>query len=140
LLQGMMTGFILDGHFARHLKRMRAHYRERREFLIDLLARRLSGVLAIPEVESGMYLTAALPSGWSDRATTAALAEADVVTLPLSAVTLATPRPPGLILGYAGHGEAALARAVDRMAVVFDRQTGMIESAELELSGDQSRA
>jgi GntR family transcriptional regulator / MocR family aminotransferase len=138
LLQGIMTEFILDGHFARHLKRMRAHYRERQEFLIDLLVRHLRGVLEIPAVESGMYLAASLPPSWSDRAAAAALADADVVTVPLSAVTLATPRPPGLILGYAGHGEAALARAVERMAAAFDRQTGMIKFAELELSGDQS--
>src|SRR5438132_10266843 len=100
----MMTELILDVHFARHLKRMRAHYRERQEFLIDLLARRLRGVLEIPAVESGMYLAASLPPSCSDRVMAAALADADVVTVPLSAVTLATPRAPGLILGYAGHG------------------------------------
>ena len=95
--------------------------------------------LAIPAVESGMYLTASLPPRWSDRATAAALFDAGVVTVALSAVTLATPRPPGLILGYADHGEAALARAVERMAAVFDRQTGMMSSSELELSTYQSR-
>jgi GntR family transcriptional regulator/MocR family aminotransferase len=139
LLQGMMTGFILDGHFARHLKRMRAHYRERQEFLIDLLLRRLRGVVAIPAVESGMYMTVSLPPYWSDRATAAALGDAGVSALPLSAVTLATPRPPGLILGYAGHSEAALARAVERMATVLDRQTGTIDSVKLELLTDQYR-
>jgi hypothetical protein len=30
--------------------------------------------------------------------------------VPLSAVTLATPHPPGLILGYCGYGEGPLAR------------------------------
>lgn len=60
------------------------------------------------------------------------------MTVPLSALTLATPRPPRLILGYAGHSEAALARAVERMAAVFDRQTGMTKFAKLELSEDQS--
>jgi GntR family transcriptional regulator / MocR family aminotransferase len=140
LLQGMMTEFILGGHFARHLKRMRAHYRQRREFLTDLLMRRLRGVLQVPAVESGMYMTAALPPNWSDRATAAALAEADVVALPLSAVTLATPRPPGLILGCAGHSEAALASAVERMAAVFNAGTGMINPSKLELPADQSRS
>jgi GntR family transcriptional regulator / MocR family aminotransferase len=138
LLQGMMTEFILDGHFARHLRRMRVLYRERQEFFIDLLARHLRGVLEIPVIESGMYLTASLPPSWSDRTTTTALAAADVVTVPLSALTLATPRPPGLILGYSGHGKAALAKAVERMGAVFGHQTGMTKFAELELSGDQS--
>jgi len=134
----MMTEFILDGHFARHLKRMRAHYRERQEFLIDLLARHLRGVMEVPVVQSGMYLTASLLPSWSDRAAATALAEANVVTVPLSALTLATPRPPGLILGYSGHSKAMLASAVERMGAVFGRQTGMTKFAELELSRDQS--
>jgi GntR family transcriptional regulator/MocR family aminotransferase len=138
-LQGIVTEFILDGHFARHLKRMRAHYRERQRFLIDLLARRMRGVLQIPAVESGMYLTASLPPRWSDRATAAALFDAGVVTVALSAVTLATPRPPGLILGYAGHGEAALARAVEHMAAVFDRPTGTMKTSKVALPAHQSR-
>ena len=133
LVQGIMTEFILDGHFARHLKRMRAHYRERQEFLIELLMRRLRGVLEIPATESGMYLAAWLPPKWSDHSVAAALAEADVVTAPLSAMTLAIPRPPGLILGYAGHRETALARAAERMAAVLDRQTGLIKSHQLDL-------
>jgi hypothetical protein len=47
---------------------------------------------------------------------------ADVGALPLSALTLTTPRPPALVLGYAGHGEAAIARAVERMMAVLERQ------------------
>jgi GntR family transcriptional regulator/MocR family aminotransferase len=138
-LQSLMTEFILDGHFARHLKRMRAHHRERQEFVIDLLARRLRGVLEIPAVESGMYLTVSLPPNWSDRTTATALAEADVVTVPLSALTVATLRPPGLILGYSGHSTAAWQapwNACEWCSVV---QTGMTKFAELELPGDQSR-
>ena len=55
---------------------MRAHYRERQEFLIDLLMRRMGGVLEIPATESGMYLAAWLPPKWSDHSVAAALAEA----------------------------------------------------------------
>jgi hypothetical protein len=40
----------------------------------------------------------------------------------LSALTLETARPPGLVLGYTGHGEAAMARAVERMATVLDAE------------------
>ena len=32
LIQAIMTDFMLDGHFARHLKRMRARYAERQAF------------------------------------------------------------------------------------------------------------
>jgi GntR family transcriptional regulator/MocR family aminotransferase len=122
LPQAIMTEFMLGGHFARHLKLMRQVYAERQQFLIDEAARRLGGVLEMRPQGCGMYLTAGLPEGWSDRAVAARLAEAGIVALPLSALTLATPRPPALVLGTAGHGEAAIARAVERMAAVFERQ------------------
>jgi DNA-binding transcriptional MocR family regulator len=37
LVQEVMTEFILEGHFARHLKRMRAHHTARHAFVCDLL-------------------------------------------------------------------------------------------------------
>lgn len=133
LIQTMMTHFMLDGHFARHLKRMRARYAERQHFLTELLNVRLGGLLHIPPVESGMYLTAWLPYGWSDTAVSAALAKAGVVAVPLSSLVLETERRPGLVLGYTGHGEAAMARAVERMAVVLEAQIGLVKEQKLEL-------
>ena len=132
LLQTMMTEFILDGHFARHLKRMRALYAEREAFLIDRLKHRLGGLVEIRPRESGMYLIAWLPPGWSDQAAAAALDAAGVAAVPLSALTLATPRPPGLVLGYTGHSEAAMARAIETMVAVFER-TGMSQEGKLAL-------
>jgi GntR family transcriptional regulator/MocR family aminotransferase len=122
LLQAIMTEFILGGHFARHLKLMRQVYMARQEFLIEQVARHLGGLIEIRPQGCGMYLTAALPGARSDRAVADALAAADVGVLPLSALTLKTPRPPALVLGYAGHGEAAITRAVERMASVLDRE------------------
>jgi GntR family transcriptional regulator/MocR family aminotransferase len=94
----------------------------RQEFLIEQMARHLGGLIEIRPQGCGMYLTASLPSGRSDRAVADALAAADVGVLPLSALTLATPRPPALVLGYAGHGEAAITRAIERMAAVLERE------------------
>ena len=133
LVQAIMTDFMLDGHFARHLKRMRARYAERQQFIVDRLHRRLTGLLEVRPVESGMYLTAWLPHGWSDRAAAATLGEAGVVAQPLSSLVLETRRRPGLVLGYTGHGETATARAVERMARVLEGKTGLINHFELEL-------
>jgi len=120
LLQAIMTDFMLGGHFARHLKLMRQVYAERQEFLIAEAARRLGDWLTIRPQGCGMYLTASLPAGASDRAVAEALEAAGVGALPLSALTLATPRPPALVLGTAGHSEAAIARAVGRLGERMD--------------------
>jgi GntR family transcriptional regulator/MocR family aminotransferase len=121
LLQAAMTDFMLDGHFARHLKRMRSRYAERQHFLTEQIRRRLGGLLQIPPIESGMYLTAWLPHGWSDRQAAEALRDAGVVAMPLSAVTLTAERAPALVLGYTGYDETVMARAVERMATALEK-------------------
>jgi len=140
LIQAIMTEFMLDGHFARHLKRMRARYAERHCFLTEQLTRRLGDIIELSPTESGMYLTAWLPESWSDSETANALAKAGVVTVPLSALTLETARRPGLVLGYTGHGEAATTRAVEVMAEVLLRQTGLINLSKADLRPDRIRA
>jgi GntR family transcriptional regulator / MocR family aminotransferase len=137
LTQTMMTDFILGGHFARHLKRMRALYAERQAFIVAEATRRLAGLVEIRPGECGMYLTAWLPPHWSDIDTAAALGKAEVNTLPLSSLTLARRRPPGLVLGYTGHSEAAMTSAIERMARLFEAPTGMASPSELALSTDQ---
>jgi GntR family transcriptional regulator / MocR family aminotransferase len=120
LVQAIMTEFMLEGHFARHLKRMRAVYGERQACLTALLTRRLQGLIETTPNESGMYLIAWLPRGWDDYAVARRLAAAGVTAQPLSALTLVTKRRPGLVLGYAGHSNAAMARAVESMAAALE--------------------
>jgi GntR family transcriptional regulator/MocR family aminotransferase len=140
LIQAIMTEFMLDVHFARHLKRMRALYAERQHFLIGLMTRRLGDLVKIPPLESGMYLTVWLPDDWSDIRAASALAEAGVAAAPLSSLTLETPRRPGLVLGYTGHGEAALARAVEIMAETLSRPTGLVSLLKPDLRSDRLSA
>ncbi|HEX3885730.1 MAG TPA: PLP-dependent aminotransferase family protein [Stellaceae bacterium] len=119
LIQPILTDFMLGGHFARHLKRMRALYAQRHRFLADAIQRRMDNILRVYPSESGMYLIAWLPADWSDMAAARALAAGGVVAVPLSSLAHGTKRPPGLMLGYTGHSEAAMARAVDRMAEIL---------------------
>jgi GntR family transcriptional regulator/MocR family aminotransferase len=140
LIQAIMTEFMLGGHFARHLKRMRVRYAERQQFLIDQVTRRLGGIVDIRPVASGMYLTAWLPPDWSDKATSEALAAAGVSAAPLSSLSLETRRRPGLVLGYTGHSEAAIARAVEVMADVLSRGTGLANFSKPDLRSDRIRA
>ncbi|HVH81566.1 MAG TPA: PLP-dependent aminotransferase family protein, partial [Stellaceae bacterium] len=86
LIQAIMTEFMLGGHFARHLKRMRAQYAERQHFLVDRLNRRLADVVEVRPVDTGMYLTIWLSPAWSDQAVATALAEAGIATVPLSSL------------------------------------------------------
>jgi GntR family transcriptional regulator/MocR family aminotransferase len=140
LIQAIMTEFMLGGYFARHLKRMRARYAERQHFLVDRLARQLGDIVELRPVESGMYLTVWLPWDWSDRAVATALAGVGVSVVALSSLTLETPRRPALVLGYTGHSEAAIGRAVDAMARVLSGKAGLANFAKPDLRSDRLRA
>jgi DNA-binding transcriptional MocR family regulator len=87
-----------------------------------------------------MYLTAWLPADWDDRRAANALAASGVATVPLSSLTLETVRRPGLVLGYTGHGEAAIARAVATMAEVLAGPIGLVNFVKPDLRSDRIRA
>ncbi len=102
LQQAAMCDFIREGHFARHLRRMRQLYGERYAALTDAIRKELPGKLEVVGSETGMHLTALLPEGVDDVALTRRAAEAGVSVRPLSRCYLQPPTRGGLILGYGG--------------------------------------
>ena len=58
--QAVLADFIREGHFARHLRRMRALYQERRGALVDALRTELGDVVTVLGDEAGMHLVASL--------------------------------------------------------------------------------
>ncbi len=65
--QAVLADFIEEGHFARHLRRMRQLYRERRTVLAKSLRDELGGVLRVLGDQAGVHLVATLPKGRRDR-------------------------------------------------------------------------
>src|SRR5262245_29718783 len=98
--QAVLADFIREGHFARHIRRMRQLCRERRSALVAALERELPDVVRVLGDEAGMYLTAGLPDGWDDVAIAERAADREVWAAPLSGSYLGRKPRPGLILGY----------------------------------------
>src|SRR4029077_18586323 len=67
LTQLAVADFLLQGHFARHLGRMRSLYRVRRDALIAALDEHAADVLTIGNDNTGMHLVASLPTGVDDQ-------------------------------------------------------------------------
>jgi GntR family transcriptional regulator / MocR family aminotransferase len=102
LYQAVMTDFIREGHFARHIRKMRMLYVERRTALVEGIQSQMSGKLEVIGAEAGMHLVALLPAGVSDVALSKKAAEVGISAMPLSACYLKPPVRGGLILGYGG--------------------------------------
>jgi GntR family transcriptional regulator/MocR family aminotransferase len=65
LYQAVLTDFIQEGHYARHIRRTRLTYCERRNALVDALRHECPEVKVLGE-DGGMHLVATLPKGIHD--------------------------------------------------------------------------
>jgi GntR family transcriptional regulator/MocR family aminotransferase len=100
--QAVLTDFIVDGHFTRHIRRSRVAYAERQECMLDRLSHEVPGLIQAAADPAGMSLVGWLPPGVSDRRVAACLADAGIYAPPLSYFSM-TPQPVGaLLLGYTG--------------------------------------
>jgi GntR family transcriptional regulator/MocR family aminotransferase len=102
LYQAVLTDFIREGHFARHIRRMRMLYKERRKSLVKAIRSQMGDMLEVIGAEAGMHLVALLSHGIDDVAVSRKAAQNGISAIPLSSCYLKTPKRGGLILGYGG--------------------------------------
>jgi GntR family transcriptional regulator/MocR family aminotransferase len=102
LYQAVLTDFIREGHFARHIRRMRMLYMERRRMLVNAIQIQMGDTIEVVGAEAGMHLVALLPRGTNDVAVSMKAAQRGISAMPLSICCSKPPMRGGLILGYGG--------------------------------------
>ena len=116
--QMAVCDFIAEGHFARHLVRMRSLYAQRRSALVKALNSEL-GELGCAQDKGGMHLLLRLPPHVDDVAL-ARLARAQGMAVnALSSMALRASTGPGLLLGFANLVPEAARDAARRLANVL---------------------
>ncbi len=113
--QAVLATFIREGHFARHIRRMRLLCGERRRALVEALSGELGDILRVLGDPAGMYLTAALQGRWRDREICENAALVGLVVAPLSESYVGKSVRQGLILGYGGTSVGEIASGVRRL-------------------------
>jgi GntR family transcriptional regulator/MocR family aminotransferase len=116
--QAVLTDFITEGHYARHLRRMRLLYRERRSALVAARGHEL-GDLTIHGAEAGMHLVATLPPGLRDRPTAERAAKDGLWVMPLSSTYLGAAQRQGFILGFGSTDATRMREAARRLKRVL---------------------
>ena len=119
LYQAVMTDFIRDGHFSRHIRRMRMLYMERRLVLANAIQAQLGGFLEVIGAEAGMHLTALLPPGMDDVELSRKAVQRGVSAMPLSSCYSKTPARGGLVLGYGGTNVHQIHDGVRKLRMVL---------------------
>jgi GntR family transcriptional regulator / MocR family aminotransferase len=117
--QAVLCDFISEGHFGRHLRRMRAVYAERLSVLLESARERLTGLLEISDVEAGLQTVGWLNGGISGESAARAAAARNVEVIPLGWYTRGRDanRREGLQLGFAAVDTREIQRGVKELAV-----------------------
>ena len=112
--QLVLADFIEEGHFARHVRRMRVLYAGRRRVLVECIAKDLGSMVEVLGDEAGMHLAIALPRGTRDVEIAQRAARQDFRLWPLSPSYLGQARP-GFILGFGSTPAEEIPAAVRRL-------------------------
>jgi GntR family transcriptional regulator/MocR family aminotransferase len=120
--QAVLTDFLDGGHHARHVRRMRVLYEERRDVLLRGLAEQVGGVLEPMASDAGMHLVAYLPADRpadEDRTLVAHAQAAGIELRALTAYALGPLPRGGLLLGFAACRPSEIRAGCRRLGAVL---------------------
>jgi GntR family transcriptional regulator/MocR family aminotransferase len=120
--QGVLADFISEGHFARHIRRMRVLYRDRRSALVKSIGKELGSTTEILGAEAGMHLTVTLPEAHRDVEIAERAARQNLWIWPLSASYFGEASRSGLILGFGSTRVEEIPQAVRKLRKLLSAQ------------------
>ncbi|AEI43734.1 PLP-dependent aminotransferase family protein [Paenibacillus mucilaginosus] len=115
--QWAMHAFIAEGHWYRHIRRMRRAYRRKHETLVRGIRSRWDGRIEVTGHSAGLHLEITVHTPHPAGSLTALAAEqgADVYDLRESWLEPAPDGPPRLYLGFGGLTEAEIDQGLTRL-------------------------
>ncbi|KAA6456910.1 PLP-dependent aminotransferase family protein [Acidobacteria bacterium AB60] len=120
LEQMILSDFMEAGHFARHLRRMRQIYSERRAALVETAKTHWSGLLEISGVEAGLQTAARLCEGMDPEAAAMAAAERGIEVVPINRYSRQRKASSALQLGFAPFAPREIRHGVRELALALE--------------------
>jgi GntR family transcriptional regulator/MocR family aminotransferase len=114
--QAVLAEFISEGHYERHLRRMRGLYSQRQDTLMEAARRELSNLLEVVPTGAGIYTIGWLPPEVDDRIAAQSAAAHGVEVMPLSTFCIRRPSQGALVLGYGAYDREEIRLGVQRLA------------------------
>jgi len=117
--QAVLCDFIVEGHFGRHLRKMRDLYTRRLEAFLHFEDRYLSGLLKTADTKAGLYVASFLQNGMSSLEAESISLANGIETKALERFTLKRHDPKGLLLGFAAFDEGAIRAGIVQLAAAL---------------------
>lgn len=119
LYQEVLTDFMRDGHFGRHIRRTRTLYNERRKVLVESIREVFGKQLRVHGTEAGMHMAVTLPDGYRDIEVATRAAKEKLWLWPLSPSYVSAPPQQGFILGFGSTPTNQMRQSVCQMRKVL---------------------
>lgn len=115
LPQAVTADFMLEGHYGRHLRKMRQLYQHKQQYCLKLIAQYL------PEARlharyAGLHLTLEFSYAIADKELCSALLQLGYRVQPLSRYVFTAPERTGLVIGLANTAELQLKTGIELIA------------------------
>ncbi len=117
--QAILTEFIAEGHFSRHLRRMRTLYQERQIILLEECEKHLKGLLEIRKADAGMHLVGWLNEGVSDLEVYKKGMEYGLKLAAVSSYSANPIKRGGIVLGYTAFNRKEIAQGIANTAKII---------------------
>jgi GntR family transcriptional regulator / MocR family aminotransferase len=114
--QDTLAAFIGEGHLARHVRKMRRIYGERREILEAALARSFGDSMRVVGIGAGLHLAAELDPSVPTAGLVERAHKASIALDPMQRFAVRGRATPGLVFGYGAIGAAEIPEAVRLLA------------------------
>ena len=124
LTQAIVATFMTEGHFARHIQRMRKLYSERRAFTVAGLNKVLGNRVHIDANPGGMHLILRLGNQMTDWELVERMRQDGLFAEALSEWSLLGEKPSGLLLGFANITSQASAEQLGQRILALLEPAG----------------
>ncbi len=136
--QMALADFIERGHFASHVRRLRATSLQRQQCMIAAVQVATGARVRLAPTSVGTNLLLWLQAGRCDRAAAAAADELGVAARPLSLYARHPVRQSALILGYAGYSDAEIDAGIARLAPMLPAFAAPAPAIERRRAADRA--
>jgi GntR family transcriptional regulator/MocR family aminotransferase len=119
LYQEVLADFMEEGHFGRHVRKMRQILGERRNVLVDSIRNEFGDFLGVHGSSAGMHVSVTLPEGFNDREISDRGSRERLWLWPLSRYYAGKRPRHGFVLGFGSTPTEQIPSAVKRMQALI---------------------
>lgn len=116
LEQVALAIFIKDGHYARHVRKVRKACYERQQVLIEAIQLHLSDILDVQSTDSGIHLVCGLKGNWTEQHFMTKCIKTGLSVQPLSRYCQTSSQKAAVLFGYAAHTPDEIKTNIEKLA------------------------